>query len=38
VWLKASSSSEGLINANRFFGRTGLDLRHVYLLATAVDV
>jgi hypothetical protein len=24
VWLVASSSSEGLINADRFLGRTGL--------------
>jgi hypothetical protein len=38
VWLVASSSSEGLINAGRFLGRTGLasSMSCVCLLTTAV--
>ena len=39
VWLLTSSSSEGLINADRFLGAHGPDLRyvHVCLLTTAVE-
>jgi hypothetical protein len=38
VWLVISSSSEGLINADRFFGRTGLTPAYrVCLLTTSVE-
>src|SRR6266481_7396549 len=37
VWLVASSSSEGLINADRFLGRTGMTSYRVCLLTTAVE-
>src|SRR5882757_6437519 len=38
VWLVASSSSEALINADRFLGRTGLTSgMSVCLLTTAVE-
>ena len=38
VWLVASSSSEGLINADRFLGRTGLTSgMSCVLLTTAVE-
>jgi hypothetical protein len=38
VWLIASSSSDGLINADRFLGRTGLTFgMSCVLLTTAVE-
>ena len=37
VWLVASSSSEGLINADRFLGRKGLTSGMSCLLTIAVE-